>query len=246
MWQLAFVFASGALGSAHCIGMCGPFAVAIGAGSKHWRSNLARQLIYTLGRVFTYAFLGAVAGFGGWSLAEKTPWLAGAPAILAMVAGALLIVQGLLILGWLQWPWLKHSAGACTAASLFRDFFRQPGLSGVFLAGLFTGFLPCGLVYAFLAMAASSASVAGGAMTMTAFGLGTLPVMAATGLGGSLLRGQWRGPLFRLAACAVLVAGMASVARGYSFWTAENPVSPDACPFCEAEEDPAAERDLTP
>ena len=109
MWELGFVFVSGALGSAHCIGMCGPFAIAIGAGSDNWKHNGVRQMTYTLGRVCTYAFLGALAGYGGWSLAERTPWLQRAPAVLAIVAGVFLIVQGLFTLGWLRWPsrWRK-------------------------------------------------------------------------------------------------------------------------------------------
>lgn len=61
--ELSLIFLSGLLGSAHCIGMCGGFALSIGVGSKSWKNNLARQTVYTLGRAFTYAFLGALVGF---------------------------------------------------------------------------------------------------------------------------------------------------------------------------------------
>ena len=60
-WPL--LVASGLLGSAHCLGMCGPFALAIGSRSSDWRDNMRRQACYSVGRIFTYAVLGAAAAF---------------------------------------------------------------------------------------------------------------------------------------------------------------------------------------
>ena len=63
---LVLVFMGGLLGSAHCVGMCGGFVVGIGLGSKSWGGNLARQLVYSLGRVCTYILIGAMSGFAGF------------------------------------------------------------------------------------------------------------------------------------------------------------------------------------
>ncbi len=72
-------------------------------------------------------------------------------------------------------------------ASLFGAFLLAPGLGNAFFAGVFTGFLPCGLVYAFLALASATQNMFAGWLTMLAFGLGTMPIMVLTGLGGGLL-----------------------------------------------------------
>ena len=168
-WPL--VFAAGLLGSSHCIGMCGGFALAIGGSSSSLSANLGRQLAYTGGRVFTYAFLGAAAGFGGWRLADAVPQLINLPALLAIVAGCVLVYQGLRAAGWLGRS-AKAAKGPCLAGSVFATFLTAPGLTNAFLAGLLTGMMPCGLLYGMLALAASSQNVWLGAAAMARFGLG--------------------------------------------------------------------------
>jgi sulfite exporter TauE/SafE len=240
MIELPLVFISGLLGSAHCLGMCGPFALAIGAGTRGYRRNLLRQVSYTAGRIFTYSFLGALAGYGGANLAGATPPWVSAPAALAIVAGVFLVYQGLKTAG--TWPplnWLgarrrvavTPNQGTCLAASFFASFLRSGQASSVFLAGLFTGFLPCGLVYAFLTLAASSANLWLGAATMAAFGLGTAPLMIVAGWGGNLLARGWRQRLLQLAAWCVVLAGIISIARGVGYLPSPQG-APPACPFC--------------
>jgi sulfite exporter TauE/SafE len=119
----------------------------------------------------------------------------------------------------------------CLAGGLVGTYLRSPGVGNVFLAGVFTGFLPCGLVYGFLALACSTASLAAGAATMAAFGLGTVPLMVLTGAGTSLVSVVTRVRLLRLAAWCVLLAGVISLARGAVALAAE-PSAPAACPLC--------------
>ena len=236
MWSLALVFVSGLLGSGHCIGMCGPFAVAIGAASGSWRVNFSRQLAYTAGRVATYGLLGALVAFGGVALAHKIPGATRLPGLLSLAAGVLLLIQAAYALHWIRWWPRMGGETLCRAASLFGEFFRQPGWSGAFVAGVFTGFLPCGLTYAFLTSAAGAGNIFLGAGTMVAFGLGTLPVMVATGLGGSWLRRPaQRKRVFALAGYAVLLAGALSLARGVWGLRAADPLSTQACPMCASE-----------
>jgi sulfite exporter TauE/SafE len=237
MLELPFVFVSGLLGSAHCLGMCGPFALAIGARAAGWQRNLLRQSCYTAGRVFTYSFLGACAGHAGATLTGATPGWIGVPAVLAIAAGMFLIYQGLAAAGAIRldvWRRLLRRpvpSAPCLSASFFASFLRARGMGGVFLAGLLTGFLPCGLVYAFLTLATSSANLLMGAATMAAFGLGTAPIMIGAGWSGSLLRIGWRQRLLRVAAWCVVVAGVISIARGVSHlpW---NDAGDVRCPFC--------------
>ena len=91
MIELPLAFLGGLLGSSHCIGMCGSFAVSIGVGSERLRSNLKRQLIYSAGRIFTYSFLGAAAAFIGLQLTGRLSHLVRMQAVLSVVAGIALV-----------------------------------------------------------------------------------------------------------------------------------------------------------
>lgn len=227
-WPL--ILGSGMLGAAHCLGMCGPFALAVGAAAPSWRANLWRQFWYSAGRVFTYAVLGAAAAFGGRWLTGRLGLWANVPAILALVAGCFLVVQGLLAAGLLP---KRGVAGlsACPGAAAFKALLGARATADVFLAGLFTGLLPCGLLYGMLALAASTGSVPAGLATMIVFGLGTVPAMVAAGLGGSVLGIATRQRLHAVAAWCLVLTGVVSLARGVGGLSfGQEP--PAGCPLC--------------
>ncbi|MBV8487117.1 MAG: sulfite exporter TauE/SafE family protein, partial [Planctomycetaceae bacterium] len=156
MIELPLVFLGGFLGSAHCVGMCGGFAVSIGVGAKSFTANLQRQLVYTLGRVLTYSFFGVVAGYAGFWLSRRVGTLVHVQAALSILAGCVLLLQGLLALGILprKFLWAVKLGGTpCLAGTFVGPFLTSPGWLNVLLAGVLTGFLPCGLVYGFLSLA---------------------------------------------------------------------------------------------
>lgn len=230
-WPL--IFLGGLLGSAHCIGMCGGFAMAIGAGAPSAAQNVSRQLLYSMGRVSTYATGGAFAGFGGMRLARALDGWGNVPAILAIVAGVLLIAQGIHATGLWRPRSVRLQHAVCLAGSMFKTLLTAPGWSGVFLAGVFTGFLPCGLVYAYLALATSAGDLTRGAAVMALFGLGTWPMMIVTGAGASLLGPKARRKLLFVAAWCVIATGVITVARGYGY-LGVHAESAQGCPFCES------------
>jgi sulfite exporter TauE/SafE len=215
--------------------MCGGFALAIGVGSRDLASNLLRQLTYTLGRVMTYSFFGVAAGYGGLWLSRKAGTLINVQAGLSILAGGLLVFQGLLSLGLVPKKVFRAAGGGgtpCLAGTFVGPFLTAPGWSNALLAGLLTGFLPCGLVYGFLGLASSSASLVHGLLTMLAFGAGTAPIMILTGAGGSLLSHSARRHLMRVAAVCVLLTGLISLARGVMYVQFPEGVPVGACPFC--------------
>lgn len=186
---LGAAFLTGFLGSAHCIGMCsgisGLFAVQLEVAAL--RSRLAMALTYNLGRVASYAFLGLLAGLLGSSVVAAVPALAG-PVRLA--GGAVLVLIGLQIafnwrilqpierMGAVLWTRLAPAAkGLLPVSSLPRAL----GL------GLLWGWLPCGLVYSVLLLAATSGRATDGSLVMLVFGLGTMPAMLLTGMGAAKL-----------------------------------------------------------
>jgi sulfite exporter TauE/SafE len=233
MIELPLVFVAGLLGTAHCLGMCGPFVLAIGGGGRSWSDVLLRQGAYTAGRVFTYAVLGAVAGYGGARLTAFAPSLINLPALLAIAAGALLVYQGLKATGWLP-AWSTRGGignAGCLAGGFLGQFLRQPGASGAFIAGLFTGLLPCGLLYGMLALAASTYSPLLGGATLAVFGLGTAPLLILAGLAGRLLGLATRRWIYAAAAWCLVLTGAVTIARGAThFSLAGAPAA--GCPLC--------------
>src|SRR5262249_12002166 len=126
------------------------------------------------------------------------------------------------------------NAAFCPARGVLSTFLTAPGWHNAFLAGLLTGFLPCGLVYAYVAFAASTGRLLHGTLAMVVFGLGTAPLMILTGTGASALSLAGRGRLLRAAAWCVVVTGALTLFRGLgatlaAFASREEP----ACPWCE-------------
>ena len=238
MIELPFVFIAGILGTAHCLGMCGPLALAIGSGAGGWGSAWLRQGAYTAGRVFTYGVLGGAAGYFGTHLGGILPTIVNVPPLMAIAAGLFLIYQGLLPTGWLSPLWARlpvrsAAASPCVAGGLVAPFFRQRGTPGAFLAGVMTGLLPCGLLYGMLALATSSGSVIAGGLAMVVFGLGTAPAMILAGLGGRVIGLAARRRLYTVAACCLILTGMISVGRGMLYLSlGDRPAA--GCPACHA------------
>ena len=229
MIELPLIFVAGFLGSSHCIGMCGPFAMLLGSSRQ---AGIARQLIYSTGRLFTYSVLGAIAGSCGIWLAKSAPEIVNVPAGLSVVAGCFLIYQGLSTAGVIPLFPSGTTSSTCLAGGLLASFLRSRNQVGVFLAGVFTGFLPCGLVYGFVGMAAGSRDIINGALIMAAFGIGTVPIMVATGIGGGLVSSSTRGRILRVAAWCVVLAGVVSILRGLSFFGLADTDPQSACPLC--------------
>jgi len=235
MIELPLVFLGGLLGSAHCVGMCGGFALSIGIGSRGFACNLRRQLVYTSGRIFTYSFFGVVAGYAGFWIAGRASLWINAQATLCVIAGVLLAAQGLLALGLVPrrfWPKLVGGGTVCLAGSFVGPFLTSPRSSHVLLAGVFTGFLPCGLVYGYLALAASSANIGEGLLTMSLFGAGTGPLMILAGAGSSLLSQTKRRNLLKISAVCVSLTGLISIVRGILFLQLTPAPAIVRCVFC--------------
>lgn len=58
----------GLMGSFHCVGMCGPIALALPLNNTNWFTRIFGSLLYNVGRAITYALMGAVFGIVGEGL----------------------------------------------------------------------------------------------------------------------------------------------------------------------------------
>ena len=187
--ELAAAFGAGLLGSAHCLGMCAGISglFAVGATVASIKTQLPLAIAYNVGRVFSYAFLGVTVAALGGAAVGAIPGLAG-PVRLA--SGLLIVVIGLQV----AFNWRLLAPVEKVGAAIWNRLAPRakgliPATSIVSAAGLglIWGWLPCGLVYGALLLAATTADPVGGGLAMIAFGLGTMPAMIATGLGASKL-----------------------------------------------------------
>ncbi len=156
----------------------------------------------------------ACGGFAGLYLSRFNTQLVSAQQVFSVLAGVIMLAVGLSVLGLLRLPRAVSGGVSNLFAPLYRHFLNARSTGGFFLAGIANGFLPCGLVYAFLAMAVTKESVSLGMLVMLCFGAGTVPVMVLIGCGSKLLSRTTRLRVYRVAACFVILAGIRTIVRG--------------------------------
>jgi uncharacterized protein len=226
MTYYALLFVAGFAGSFHCIGMCGGFACALGADARGASATSLRHMLYNTGRLSTYCFLGALAGALGQVICT-TP-AAGSPRAaallgasldvgqraLAVMAGLLMILMALRFFGVRGWHGVASGFGGSTLVVSLRSLLVRRGFAAPLAFGVLNGFLPCPLVYAMVAQAASTFDVLAGCLSMAAFGLGTFPAMLIMGGVGRLLAPSWRQRAVRVAGSFILALGLVTLSRG--------------------------------
>ncbi len=228
MLEPVLILLGGMLGAGHCLGMCGGFVLTLGASASSARANLCRQLVYSSGRIAVYALAGAFVGYGAWRLNAGLGTVINIQASLSILAGVLLIAEGSFSAGLLRRPFA--GVQACPGASTFAALLRAPGWSAIFVAGCVNALLPCGLVYAYLALAAGSGNLFSGAAVMALFGLGTVPALLIVGLAGTAVPVRWRQRVFHAAAWCMLLTGVLSISRGVAAFTSEDEPPPNCHP----------------
>lgn len=213
LFDYASVFLLGLLGSGHCLGMCGGFALAVAAPAATWTGVLARHLVYQAGKALTYLFLAIVVATGTGLLSRVT-WLSGLQVGLAVVVGLIMIGLGLAQLfefrfsSW--WVRFVEPTAACRAMG------RLTGLTSLwsaFAIGWLNGFLPCGLVLAALFYLASFRSVLDAALGAVVFGAGTFPGLFILGAFSKSFGLERRRRLMRWAGLLIIAFGLVTVVR---------------------------------
>ncbi len=224
--NLVIAFVTGVISSfGHCIGMCGgivaiysarrpALATAKGA-SASWLTRATSLLPVHLGRITTYTILGAAMGLVG-SLIEQVGGFVGWQGGLSIIVGIVMILIGLSLLGILPSVEIivASATGGASPMKRMRGLLGTSSVWGGVGIGLLWGLLPCGLVFAMLVNAASTQTIYGGALTMVAFGLGTVPTLLGFGLASNAIAPQLRGNLMKVAAVIVLLFGAQAIMRG--------------------------------
>lgn len=206
-------FILGIASSLHCMGMCGPIAIAIPHRSQTKLGVMVDDFAYNIGRVVTYTVLGALIGVIG-----ATVSLAGYQELLSVFAGILLLLVVLI-------P--KKYANKITSFSFvgklvrklqkYLQFFLQSkSRSSLFVLGLLNGLLPCGLVYVALTASLANADILGSALFMGAFGLGTVPIMFVIFFARDMISLDLRQKLLKIVPYGIGIVAVLLILRGLS------------------------------
>jgi hypothetical protein len=231
------------LGSLHCAGMCGAFAAfATMPGPDNAGGRLRLHVAYHGGRLAIYVVFGALAGLLGAAL-DVGGTLVGVQRAAGIMAGTILVGAGLIaalrLLG-VKLPPLSAAPLAAVplaAVPLLGEWIRKghetalrwPPIVRALAVGLLTALLPCGWLWAFVVAAAGTGHPLLGALTVAAFWVGTVPVLAAIGAGFQRITGLL-GVRTQLAACLVVIAlGVLSLAGRWRLPAVQSRAVPPTC-----------------
>jgi uncharacterized protein len=201
----------GFLGSFHCVGMCGPIALALPLSKTSKLARLVGGLIYNFGRILTYSLLGGLFGLLG-----KTFVIAGYQQSLSITLGLLILIMVFL-------PESKLSRFRLTGEILsvigriknqFSALFLKKNYSSLFFIGLLNGLLPCGLVYLGIVGAIATGDSARGALFMAVFGLGTIPTMLSISLISNSISLGVRNKIRKAVPVFIVVMAVLLILRG--------------------------------
>lgn len=204
-------FLVGLFGSLHCVGMCGPIALALPAfGNTRFKIVLGR-ILYNLGRIVTYSIMGMLFGLFGSRLV-----LYGFQQDLSIALGTAIIIYLLV-------P--RRIKAKFTDTFIYKkiiSFIRtnygaltsKRSINSLFTIGLLNGLLPCGFVYVGIAGATSTGDWITGSIYMALFGLGTFPIMFATSMLGKVINVNIRQRITRLIPVLTAVIALLFILRG--------------------------------
>jgi uncharacterized protein len=207
--ELLMAFTMGLLGSLHCVGMCGPLALALPIGNLE--NKLFARILYNGGRILTYTLAGFLFGLFGKGLA-----IAGIQQFVSIGLGIVILISlfadSKLLHNISPSSFIYNFAGSLKAS--LRKIFAIKSYSALFGIGLLNGLLPCGLVYLALAASISTADPFKGAVFMFFFGAGTAPLMFAISFISSITKHTSLTKIKNIVPAAMFLVGALLIVRG--------------------------------
>ena len=198
----------GLAGSLHCVGMCGPLAMALPMGQGR-DQQILNILLYNSGRAITYGLLGLLFGWLGNNF-----FIAGYQQVLSISVGI-----GILLLYFINssktnlFPFINRFTNAIKNA-LVTQMKSKSLFRSSLLVGVLNGLLPCGMVYLAIGSAMATGSIQNGALLMFSFGLGTIPLMTLLMIFGKSIKFSWRLQLKKALPIMVVCMSVLLILRG--------------------------------
>ncbi|MFM7090463.1 MAG: sulfite exporter TauE/SafE family protein [Bacteroidota bacterium] len=218
-------FLIGLAGSVHCVGMCGPLALAIpGASKDKGFTFFLRTIAYQISRISGYGVLGLIVGFfsQGMQFTGVQPYFSLLSGILLLFLGFFGIIPE--VNAFSKYPIIQHfqvKINRIIGTVMTNEHFSTP-----FVLGFLNAMLPCGMIYIALGTGLSSGNMSEAALYLISFGLGTLPLMFLVSLSGQFLSLQMRRSWQKTIPIIFMISGIILIYKGmnidlpvdYNFW----------------------------
>ena len=209
---IIILFFVGILTGFHCISMCGGFVVGYTTkNAERGHKGFKQHFVYGGAKVASYAIIGGIFGLIGGVFAFSIGLRAG----IAIFAGVFMVFFALSMLGvgfFRKFQFNPKFLSKWTAKTSHksRGVYFAPFMTGI-LSGLF---IACGPLQALYLYAAGTGSALIGALSLGAFGLGTLPVLIGFGSLTSVISQKATKRILKIAAILVLILGLIMINRG--------------------------------
>jgi sulfite exporter TauE/SafE/copper chaperone CopZ len=212
--SLILLFATGILTGFHCISMCGGFVVSYTAKNAiNGYKGFKQHLVYGGSKVLSYAIIGGIFGLIGGFFAFSTK-LRG---IVAILAGTFMIFYAFSMFGFKFFRRFQINPKFLAKASANVSSKTKGQYKAPFFTGLLNGlFIACGPLQAMYLYAAGTGNFFTGAISLTAFGLGTLPIMLIFGSLTTAISHKTTAKILKVSAIVVLILGLIMINRGLS------------------------------
>lgn len=201
----------GLLGSFHCVGMCGPIAFMLPVDRSNSTRKITQIALYHFGRIFAYSLIGLVFGLIGKSL-----YIFGLQQQLSIIIGVLMIVVVLIpTKKFNKYNFSKPLHKFISKIKSGLGAALKKKTADTFLTiGFLNGFLPCGLVYMAVFGSLASANAFQGALYMSLFGIGTIPLMTTAIYLGKFLNTTIKQRIQKAIPFFIVIIGLLFILRG--------------------------------
>lgn len=203
--SFGLMFLFGLLTSFHCMGMCAGIVISGSIGKRGWSSSV----MYNLGRIVSYTFIGAAAGSLGYALNMSCmPGIL--KGIVPVLGGTFMVLLALKYFNIFKaLKKINIKMPVAIAKRIFGGKYRN-----TFVIGLLSSLMPCAPLQMVQLYALGTKSMITGALSAFIFCLGTVPMLLALGLVNSAVNKKYARPAVRLSAAIMLVLGIAMLGRG--------------------------------
>ncbi len=198
----------------HCVGMCSGFLSlqTLFFKGKNKIEILMLSTFYSLARIFAYVVLGALFGAFGAVISFSIQ----ARGLIFFIVGLVIAFIGIALLfrGELL-KFVENQKALNFVVRIAKTRIQKKNLTNFLLLGFLNGFLPCGVVYYFLALGILSANFIDSAFIMLVFGLCTLPAMLLASFVFGILNEKFKDIMFKISASIMIINGIYLSFLGY-------------------------------
>lgn len=204
-----------------CLAVVGGLVLSLSASSAKEGGTWKTQALFHVGRLGGFFILGGAIGLIGNSFHLGL----NANIILGIIVALVMLILGINLLDIFHFTKkLQFTLPLWLSKRVMRGSKHDHYLAPV-LVGIGTFFLPCGFTQSMQLYALTTGNFIKGALTMTVFALGTLPMLALLSFGAlNIAHKSWKGIFFKTAGIIVIALALFNLANALATAGIINPL----------------------